>query len=355
MVARQILIIKTGALGDVLRTTSILPGLSENYPGCAIAWIVAPGAVDLVRFHSLVHRVIPLDIHSPAQLASVGRTLSDTCWDRVLSFDDEVALCALASRVVKAARGSGVLSGAYLDEEECRVYTEDVRPWFDMSLISRFGKQQADALKATNRRAHAEIFADMLGIRMGRPELPLPERSRQFARDFLSRHGLKKRGPLVGLNTGAGGRWEGKKLPVNRVCELAAYVHERCAGRVEFVVLGGPEEAARNAAVVQGMRPGIHVCDAGVDNQLLDFAAIVDALDLLVSSDSLAMHIGIAREVPMVAFFAPTSADEIHLYGRGESIRSLSPDYCSYRSDASTATLTVERLGEAVLRWLGRH
>ncbi len=32
----SILIIKTAALGDVLRTTSILPGLKEPYPGCHV-------------------------------------------------------------------------------------------------------------------------------------------------------------------------------------------------------------------------------------------------------------------------------------------------------------------------------
>ena len=57
----------------------------------------------------------------------------------------------------------------------------------------------------------------------------------------------------------------------------------------------------------------------------------------------------IARKVPVVAFFAPTSAAEIELYGRGERVESRAPDYCSYRSDADTSTLTAERLATAAL------
>ncbi|HKX46765.1 MAG TPA: glycosyltransferase family 9 protein, partial [Planctomycetota bacterium] len=84
--------------------------------------------------------------------------------------------------------------------------------------------------------------------------------------------------------------------------------------------------------------------DAGVDHALLDFAALVDRLALLVTSDSLALHVAVARRVPVLCFFAPTSAAEIELYGRGRKVLSTAPDYGSYRKDADVSTLTVERL-----------
>ena len=57
----QILVLKTGALGDVLRTTSILPGLCARYPDARVTWVSAPAAVDLVRHHRLVERVLSVD------------------------------------------------------------------------------------------------------------------------------------------------------------------------------------------------------------------------------------------------------------------------------------------------------
>jgi heptosyltransferase-2 len=87
---------------------------------------------------------------------------------------------------------------------------------------------------------------------------------------------------------------------------------------------------------------------------LLDFAALIDLCDVLITSDSLAMHVGVARDVRTVAFFAPTSAAEIELYGLGEKVVSTSSDYCSYRPDADTSSLTPERIAAAALRQV-RH
>ena len=81
----------------------------------------------------------------------------------------------------------------------------------------------------------------------------------------------------------------------------------------------------------------------------MEFAAIVRGLDLLLTSDSLALHVAVAGRVPVVAFFAPTSAAEIELYGRGEKVVSTSPDYCNYRKDADTSTLTAENLNSGIL------
>jgi heptosyltransferase-2 len=50
-----------------------------------------------------------------------------------------------------------------------------------------------------------------------------------------------------------------------------------------------------------------------------------------------------------VAFFAPTSAAEIELYGRGGKVVSTAHDACSYRRDADTSSLTPERISAALV------
>jgi ADP-heptose:LPS heptosyltransferase len=344
----EILILKTAALGDVLRTTSILPGLHARHPGCRVTWATAPGAVDLLRFNPHVAAVVAVDPADAASLAEARRRLGPARWDRVLSFDDEEALCALASSLDAAS-----LTGAYLDASGRRAYTADAAPWFDMGLLSVHGRDEADRLKAQNRRTHPELFAAICGVEPGEPELVLPEAAVRRARAFAQRHGLGAGPPTIGLNTGAGGRWTSKQLPVERTVELARRVAEALEGRAAFLVLGGPAERERNRAIQDGLAgAGARAVDGGTDNALLDFAARVDLCGVLVASDSLAMHVAIARRVPVVAFFAPTSAAEIELYGRGEKVVSTAPDACSYRPDADNATITAPRLAEAVLRQL---
>lgn len=346
----DVLILKTAALGDVLRTTSILPGLAATLPGARITWVTAPGAVDLVRTHPLVHAVVPLDVRDPASLAEVERRLATVRWTRLISLDDEEPLCALATRLA-----SERLSGAHLDSAGRRAYTADVAPWFDMGLLSVRGKAAADALKIANTKSHPQIYAEMLGVPMGRPALHLTAAARAFAEEFARRHGLDARRPLVGLNTGAGGRWVSKQLAPDRTVELARRLAGRLPAQATFVLFGGDSEAERNAEILSGLeRAGLgqRAVDAGTRNGLLDFAALVGLCDLLVTSDSLALHVAIALDRRVVAFFAPTSAAEIELYGLGEKVASTSPDACSYRPDADNSSITPERLADAAVRVL---
>lgn len=353
MDARSILILKTAALGDVLRTTSILEGLHERYAPCRVTWLTAPGAVDLVRTHPLVHEVVAFDARAPQSSADSIERLKRTRWARVISLDDEEPLCALASSL-----SAEQLSGACLDSTGKRAYTDDVAPWFEMGLLSRLGKLEADRLKVVNRRSHAEIYAAMLGIRMGKPKLVLPRDVLERAASWRARLGLDARRPLIGLNTGAGGRWVSKQLSEERTIELAGALTreaEQRGGRATFVLLGGEAEAERNRRIHEGLARSpakVAFVDAGADNALLDFAAIVAGLDLLITSDSLALHMAIAADVPVVVFFAPTSAAEIELYGRGEKVVSTSGDYASYRPDADNSSITVPRLVDAALRQL---
>lgn len=351
-----ILIVKTAALGDVLRTNAIVPGLVERHAPCRITWLTAPAAVDLVRTHPDVAEIVTIDVRTPASVAAASERLARTRWERVISLDDEEVLCRVVSTLTTRA-----LSGATLDASGQRTYTPDVAAWFDMGLLSHFGKAEADRRKVANTRSQPAIYAEMLGIRMGKPRLVLDAPARAFAERFVARLASAPRAPrpLVGLNTGAGGRWASKQLSVERTVEFARSLAGALRGEVTFLVLGGDAEDARNAAIASGLAAAtaggkpLAFFDGGTRNSLLEFAGLVGACDLLLSSDSLALHLAIAQDVPVVAFFAPTSAAEIELYGAGEKVVSTAPDYCSYRPDADNRSITPERLVAAALRQLG--
>lgn len=348
----ELLVIKTGALGDVVRTTAILPGLARKYPGLCVTWLSAHGALELVRGHRLIVRALGVDPRDERSLAAARAELGRTRWERVLSFDDEEELCRLAT-ALGGSGADGRLSGAYLDELGVRCYTPDVAPWFDMGLLSTHGKAEADRKKLVNRDSHPALFARMLGIEMGEPELALPPEALRFGAQFAARHELAGHGPVIGLNTGSGGRWESKKLSEPRTVELAAALASALGEQATFLLCGGPEEAERNARIGTALEQrSLRWIDAGTKNNLLEFTALVARCDLLITSDSLALHLALTQRVPILAFFAPTPAHEIELYGRGEAVCSTAPDYASYRTDADTSTLTVERLLPAALRVL---
>ncbi|MDF1839043.1 MAG: glycosyltransferase family 9 protein [Planctomycetota bacterium] len=349
----RILIIKTGALGDVLRTTSILNGLTARFEDLHITWLTAHGARRLVESNGRIQRVIGVDPKDAEAIGLLSDELGQQGFDWVLSLDDEEPFCRLAS-----AQASVRLSGAFINEAGERDYTADVAPWFDMGLLSHLGKEAADRLKVSNEESHPAIFARMFAVDMGQPDLALTKDEVAGAKAFYQSNGLDDGKPVIGLNTGAGGRWTSKTMDLAEVVNCMQDLHRALAGQCHFLILGGVAEAVRNQEILlraTSLGQDVHVVDGGDNNTLGAFAALVDRLQLLISSDSLAMHMAVARCRPVVAFFAPTSAAEIELYGLGEKVISTSPDYCSYQKDADNSSITGKRVAEAALRALGQE
>lgn len=343
----NILILKTAALGDVLRTTSILPGLKRKHPQSRVTWVTAPAAVPLVENHRLIDEVIALDTKRTAVVDDCLRELSTREFSWVISLDDEDPLCRIAT-----VTGKRRLSGAFLEGSK-RTYSDDVEPWFGMGLLAKAGREVADRRKIENQRTHPEILATMLGLEPGKPEMPLVPAAIAKVEAFVSRVGLIGNGPVIGLNTGAGSRWRTKELRIEELTRIVDRMTQRRQGKITFVLLGGRDEADRNAEITRALgalSSAPRLLDGGTDNTLPEFAALISRLDFMLTSDSLAMHIAVARDVPLVAFFAPTSAAEIELYGLGEKVWSTAPDYCSYRVDADNSSINADRLLPAIER-----
>jgi heptosyltransferase-2 len=313
----NILIIKLGAIGDVLRTTALLPALREKYPGCRLEWVTAKDSLDILKNNKLIDKV---------HLISRKEELKGASFDLIISLDDDKEGCALASSL-----SSKKIVGAYLEGNR-RTYTDDAAAWFDLGLISKLGKEKADKLKALNKKTYQEILFGMLGINGGkykkhRPILNLQKKEAEFAERFARKHNIKKDDLVIGVNTGAGGRWKDKSMPISKTIKLIDALNESLECKV--VLFGGPNERERNEKIKRGLKT--EVVDAGCDNSLMEFAALINLCSILVTSDSLALHIGVALGKKVVAFFGPTSAAEIMLYGRGRKIVPKRGCLCCYR------------------------
>ena len=343
--ATRVALIKVGALGDVLRTTALLPGLRRLVPRLELTWVTAREAFPLVPGPPLVSRVVNY-------LDPPDRPWRHDCYDWVISLDDEPASCELASALCGRR-----LSGAYRDDEGRLCYTPDVEPWFGMGRLRRpedGGLTRANELKRSNRNDYGTLLYRALGLPqpVERPILAVPGEDRARAIEWMkARRGDHR--VAIGLNTGAGGRWRYKSWGTDETARLASLT----AGRLDalVVILGGPAERERNAKIVERAKCPA-VLAAPCDLPILSFAALIEQLDALVSSDSLAMHIGIALRCPVVALFGPTSDAEIDLFGLGEKMVTPLDCRCCYLSDCDVRpncmqSISVDSVAEAVERW----
>jgi heptosyltransferase II len=325
------LIVKTGALGDVVRTSYFAKALREKYgPDLRLSWITSPASVDLLRLDPNID-----DLWVQFEQARAFH------FDRIFSLDDEPD--ALRG-VVGLATDS--ITGATLQDGK-PTYTADAAEWFDMGLLSHYGKQRADELKKRNRRSHAQIFSVIFGVDQVRPAFHLDESCRRWAQAVLPGGRC-----LVGINPYSGGRWPSKEL---RPPELEQLIDGLLGDGSPFgpdaaiVLIGAGEDLKKNEVVVAS-RPSARLSTVCTDLSVQHLAAVVAGLRYMISSDSLALHLAIAQGVPFTAFFSPTSAAEIDDWGIGTKVVSTAPDYCSYRKDANNDTITAVRILEAIGR-----
>ncbi|MBD3310350.1 hypothetical protein GF351_03970, partial [Candidatus Woesearchaeota archaeon] len=148
---------------------------------------------------------------------------------------------------------------------------------------------------------------------------------------FAKTNAIKDDDLVIGLNTGAGKRWEKKRWSEKKTAKLAEKLEKELKARI--ILLGGPEEKERNAMIME--QSSAKLIDAGTDNSLRDFASKISLCDAVVTSDSLAMHIAIALKKETVVLFGPTSYSEIELYGRGMKIIPKMDCLCCYRNTCS--------------------
>jgi len=312
----NILTIKLGAIGDVIRTTSILHGLKAKYKNCKIDWVTRKESFDILKNNNFINKIYFID-------NSINK-LKQSKYDLVICLDDDYESCELVSEI-----SSKKIIGAYLNNGK-KTYTKDSSLWFDMGLLSKFGKKKADLLKAKNKKTYQQIMYEILGLgyKKQEPILLLTKDELNFGKEFTQKNNIKSSDLVIGINTGAGGRWEDKKLSIEKTAEVIDKLKTQIPN-VKIILFGGPEERERNEKLKKLVKT--KVIDAGCNNSLMEFASLVNLCNVLVTSDSMALHIGVALKKKLVAFFAPTSPQEIELYNRGIRIIPKKGCICCYK------------------------
>ncbi|MCB1194902.1 glycosyltransferase family 9 protein [bacterium] len=304
----RILIVKLGAMGDVIRTTPILSALRKRYPSYELTWLVDANSAIFLSGNTAVHRIVCYGNDSVAELLKQQ-------FDVVYSLDKEVRAAAVAS-LVDAPCKCGVGFDA----------SGSIYPFNALAHYS-FSLGMSDRLKFfENEKTYQREILDMLGF-AGEPygayELPMDNFDLPFGQKLLTKQKEASNRFVVGLNTGAGEVFATKRYDIGHYITLIRLLVEKAGATV--LILGGPSEIDRNRFIIEQCAGVPHVVDAGCHNPLEKFMGIVNACDVVVTGDTLALHLALALKRRVVALFGSTCAQEIDLYGLGEKIVSL-PD-----------------------------
>jgi ADP-heptose:LPS heptosyltransferase len=338
-VGPRILIIKLGAMGDVLRTTPVLGAVRREWPRAHVTWLTQAESHDLLRGNPLIDRLLVWGHDATVFLEVID-------FDLLLNFEKEPAALALGERLrARERRGFRLTtSGTVGIADERAGYA--LRLGLDDDLKFRH-----------NTVITQQVNCEMVGLDWG-GDLYLfePTDVSRAKRDAFVREHADLRGrTLVGVHTGCGPGFPTKQWSLENVADLV----ERLSRRPDSAValMGGPRERDLCRRVHERC-PGLAI-DTGCDNSLEEFVGLLMACDVVVSSDSLPMHLAIALGRPLVALFGPTSAREVDLGPLGEKV--VTDFECSpcYLKTCDKDPLCMEAMGadlvlEAIERALAK-
>ncbi|MFA5072276.1 MAG: glycosyltransferase family 9 protein [Nitrospirota bacterium] len=278
----RILIIKLGAIGDVIRTTPLLRKLKELYPHAEITWltyspdIVPKDWVDTILDFSLQNIV----------------WLEGQQFDWLINLDKDREAIALAERL-SARQKTGFKMNHF---GKC------------IPISNKAEKQKwltglRDDLNKSNTRNYMEEIFSLCGYDFTGEEYILSVPKHDAALFDTSKK-------IVGLNTGCGSRWPTRLWPEKNWEMLARLLHDQ---RYKPILLGGPQEEEKNIRLSQAT--GALYCRTPSLNA---FIGIVNSCDVIVSQVTMAMHVAIALKKHLVLLNNIFNKHEFYLYGRGD-------------------------------------
>ncbi|MBD2720496.1 glycosyltransferase family 9 protein [Hymenobacter armeniacus] len=310
-VTSRVLIIKLGAIGDVIRTTPLLRRLRQERPGCYITWLTHTPAI---LPQGEIEEILKFDFASALQLQ--GRQ-----FDVVINLDKEKEACVLLN-TIEAKEKYGYALRPY-----------DGVAWPVNELAEhKFLTGVFDQTSLANTKPYVQEIFELCGFDF---------RGEEYVFDTHEDKGyywaaLPAARPRIGLNTGCGDRWTTRLWSTEKWIEL---IHGLQAAGYTPVLLGGEAEDARNrelhaatGAAYLGTFP------------LPQFINLMHQMDGIVTQVTMGMHISIALRKPTILMNNIFNSHEFDLYGRGQLVGPDKQCVCFYRGTCRLGTSCMEDL-----------
>lgn len=270
----RILVVKLGAMGDIIHALPAVASLKHSFPGSRIAWAVAPEWAALLDGNVFIDRLIPVDRGSAAGLIHTARELRRDRFDFAVDFQGLVKSAFVAS-VARVDRIFGFHRTEVRERPAALFYSNAVT-----SHSSHKVDRNLDLARAAGATALIQSF-------------PLPDGVAE---------GASPDGEFVLASPLAG--WKSKQWPLEYYSHLAARLDRELG--IPMVV-NGPPGSEDILARIDGARR--HVSSvAGLIHATRRASAVVGV-------DSGPMHLAAALGKAGVAIFGPTDPEFHGPYG----------------------------------------
>ncbi|MBM3772959.1 MAG: glycosyltransferase family 9 protein [Acidimicrobiia bacterium] len=282
----RFLIVRLGALGDIVHAVPVAAALRDAFPRAHIDWVVSARHEEILTFvKAVTSRIVVRPSVVGLSIAAAIRAIRRTKYDVALDLQG-LLKSAVIARGSGAARVIGFVARYLREPLGALFYTEQYDPG-------------GEGLHAPAERRHVTtINLGMLRL-LGVPDSP-PTFPFELPASPIATHAREMAaGPYALLNPGAA--WPNKRWPAERFAALASGLFER--RRLRSAVLWGPgerglaEEIAARAGSAAFVTP---------ETRIGDIMVLARGAQVMVSGDTGPTHIGAAMGVPIVGLYGPT-------------------------------------------------
>ncbi len=285
----RFLIVRLGALGDVVHAIPVAAALRTAFPTARIDWLVSTKHREILDLVPVVDRRLAIDDRNGARggssmIGALGE-LRRARYDVVLDLQGLIK-SALLARLSGAPRVIG-FSGRYARESAARLFYTEAH---DPGRGGLYDERETRHVVEINLGVLARV-----GIARPIAQFPIDDAPSDVAAAMAS----ETSGRYALLNPGAA--WPNKRWPPGRLAAVAVHLRERHALR--SVVVWGPGEDALAAEVVAAA-DGAAILSP--PTRIADVVSLTRRASVMVSGDTGPTHIAAAVGTPLVGIYGPT-------------------------------------------------
>ena len=295
----NLLIVRLGALGDIVHTIPAAAALRHAFPDAAIDWLVDARHRAIVDLVEGLDRVIVVRAGTPAAWIEAVRELRRERYDAALDFQG-----LMKSAVLARASGARRVIGFSI----WHLREKTARPFYS-ETDAKHGPPVAPDEAPHVIRKNLDLLR-AVGVTTDRIAFPLARMDSPALREVRASLGSS---PFALINPGAA--WPNKRWPAERFGEVAAFLRE--VRGLPSVVLWGPGEEALAETVVRSSDGAARIAPATRISDLLELSR---AASLILSGDTGPLHIAAAAGTPTVALFGPTDPARNGPWSAGDQV-----------------------------------
>lgn len=292
---KRILLIKLDALGDVVRSTALVEGLKKKYKNSQVTWLVAPGGEYFLKDNPFIDRIIK---YNP----ETARQLQVEKFDILINLDKDPKATSMTMLFnSKVKRGYGLSDEGY------------VIPLNNGTKHAYFSSLDNWGVKIKDPKSYQELIFDISEIEYNneKPKIYLDDGGK-FKKNFYKKYNITKKNKIIVLNTGSSNRFqhriwtkEGYRKLIKKLLKNPTY---------KIILTGSELEIDRNKYIAKNF----DVINTTNHYDLKEFVFLLQLADVIVTGETVAMHIGISLNKKMIGFWGSLPPQLVDFFGLGK-------------------------------------